>query len=232
MIHNPFMDDVYSRVDALLKMRGLSWADLARATGYTEQRMNNWKRRGVPTTAYKALAGALRVSLDSLVLSDVIDMPSQASATLTPFARFTLPKEAQYAGLTSLRGIEVVGTARMSEDGSFDLLEGAQGVVEGYSSDPQARAYRIKGDVLFPSVRDGQFIIVEPEGNCVLGEWVVLILLDGRKLIREYLIDKPDSIVVASINGGARETIDREQIVSLFPVAGVMAASKWRPAGT
>lgn len=232
MIHNPFMDDVYTRVDKMLKDRGLNWADLERMTGLTQQRTNNWKRRGVPTTAYKVLAKALRVSIDSLVLSHADDDHGGMAATLTPFVRFTLPKEAQYAGLTSLRGIEVVGTARMSEDGSFDLLDGAQGVVEGYSSDPQARAYRIKGDILFPSIRDGQFIIVEPEGRCVLGEWVVLILLDGRKLIRELLIDRPDSIGVASINGGQRETIDREQIVSLFPVAGVMAASKWRPAGT
>lgn len=44
-----------------------SWADLARALETTEQRLNNWKRRGVPPAQYAAIAAILGWSVDRLI---------------------------------------------------------------------------------------------------------------------------------------------------------------------
>lgn len=44
-----------------------SWADLARALETTEQRVNNWKRRGVPPAQYAAVAGILGWTVDRLI---------------------------------------------------------------------------------------------------------------------------------------------------------------------
>ena len=44
-----------------------TWADLARALETSEQRINNWKRRGVPPAQYAAIATVLGWSVDRLI---------------------------------------------------------------------------------------------------------------------------------------------------------------------
>lgn len=65
---------------------------------------------------------------------------------------------------------------------------------------------------------------------CVPGEYVVIALTDGRKMVKELVIERPSEIVVESVNGNHRVTIDRGEIERMHPVAAVVAASKWRPA--
>ena len=50
-----------------------SWAELARTLNTSEQRLNNWKRRGVPPAQYAAIAAALGWSVDLLL--GVADIP-------------------------------------------------------------------------------------------------------------------------------------------------------------
>ena len=44
-----------------------TWADLARTLETSEQRVNNWKRRGVPPAQYAAIAAVLGWSVDRLI---------------------------------------------------------------------------------------------------------------------------------------------------------------------
>lgn len=66
-------DPVWHRLDQELAARRDrhhlpgSWADLARALETTEQRVNNWKRRGVPAAQYAPLAALLGWSVDHLL---------------------------------------------------------------------------------------------------------------------------------------------------------------------
>lgn len=61
------MPIVWDRVDAELARRGLTWADLGRRIEATDQRMNNWRRRGVPAKEHKAIATALGMTVDQLL---------------------------------------------------------------------------------------------------------------------------------------------------------------------
>ena len=143
-------------------------------------------------------------------------------------------QEIDYAGRPKVtRGVPVVGTARMGDDGFYEEISSAPGAgdgfVEGYSSDPNAYALRVRGDSMFPTIRDGQFVVVEPNGRCVPGECVSICLVDGRRMVKELLLERSDSITVVSVNGGARLTLERAQIEHMHPVSAVIAASKWQP---
>lgn len=67
-------DPVWNRIDEELSSRRThrlfpgSWADLARVLETSEQRLNNWKRRGVPAAQYAPVAGALGWSVDQLII--------------------------------------------------------------------------------------------------------------------------------------------------------------------
>lgn len=76
------MRAVWDRVDAELIRRGQTWAQLGREIGATDQRMNNWKRRGVPASQYQAIATALGWKVDDLIGDDPPPNPVPTSGGL------------------------------------------------------------------------------------------------------------------------------------------------------
>lgn len=133
----------------------------------------------------------------------------------------------------TMRRVPVVGTARLGENGYYEELQHPPGFgdgwVDGYSADPNAYALRVKGDSMHPAIRHGSFVVVEPNGACVPGEYVVILMRDGRKMVKELVIERPGEIVVESVNGNRRLTFEKVEIDRMHAVAAVVAPSKWRP---
>ncbi len=77
--HDPAFGD---RLDALLKARGLSWADLARLTGLSRAGLSRWKLGETAPTweSVQLVAKALGLPLDALA-SPTLALPA---ATPTP----------------------------------------------------------------------------------------------------------------------------------------------------
>ena len=93
-----------------------------------------------------------------------------------------------------------------------------------------AGTVRVKGDSMHPAIRHGWLVVVEPNGRCVIGEYVALQLRCGRKMVKELVIERHDEVVVESVNGNQRRTIDRADIESMCPVGAIVLPSKWRAA--
>lgn len=53
--------ELIERIHARLDHLGWGWADLARAMGLTEQRVNNWRTRGVPARELRNVELALKL---------------------------------------------------------------------------------------------------------------------------------------------------------------------------
>jgi hypothetical protein len=88
LLHSSFMEDlVWTRIDDELTVRRKrhlvpgSWADLARALETTEQRVNNWKRRGVPSAQYVEIATILGWSVDRLL---GLEEPAEGASSQPP----------------------------------------------------------------------------------------------------------------------------------------------------
>lgn len=130
------------------------------------------------------------------------------------------------------RRTPVVGTAKMGDGGYYEALDyptgQGDGWVDSYSPDPNAYALRVKGDSMHPAIRHGSFVVVEPNGRCVPGEFVAIVLRDGRKMVKELVIEREQEIVIESVNGNQRQTLERSEIEKMHPIAAVVAASRWR----
>jgi len=61
------MDEAYKRAAERLEERNQLWADLARALGYTDQRVSNWRARGIPRHELAKVANFLGVTTDWLL---------------------------------------------------------------------------------------------------------------------------------------------------------------------
>lgn len=93
----------------------------------------------------------------------------------------------------------------------------------------QAYGLQVKGDSMHPAIRRGSVIVAEPGRGCVPGEYVVLVLADGRTMVRELVTDGPEEIVVQPVNGGEHMTVEKANVEQMHPVGTIVAASKWLP---
>src|SRR5690606_15695783 len=50
-----------------------------------------------------------------------------------------------------------------------------------------AYALRVRGDSMHPAIRNGSFVVAEPGRACVPGEYVVLVLTTGQKMVKELV---------------------------------------------
>lgn len=131
------------------------------------------------------------------------------------------------------RFVPVVGTAKMGNDGYYEEISSVVGAGDGHieiaTEDPNAYGLRVRGQSMFPAIRDGWYVLVEPNGTPQTGEYVLLKLRDGRKMVKELLVRRAASIEVLSVNTQERLTFDLAEIEAIHAVAAVVSSSKWRP---
>ncbi|CAB3857194.1 hypothetical protein LMG3410_02090 [Achromobacter aegrifaciens] len=126
--------------------------------------------------------------------------------------------------------IHVIGYARLGENGWYEEVHtrGADGFVEAHSSDPDAYALRVRGDSMFPAIRDGWYVVVEPNSCPASGEYVAIALQDGRKMVKEFLFQGADAYTVQSVNGGTRLTLPLKDVEQAHAIGSVLMPSKYR----
>jgi hypothetical protein len=60
-------ESMYERVAFVLGLQSQNWTWLAKKMNYSEQRVSNWKNRGIPMTQLIEIAACLNVSMDWLM---------------------------------------------------------------------------------------------------------------------------------------------------------------------
>lgn len=130
-------------------------------------------------------------------------------------------------------GVPVVGTAKLGEDGYYEEISSIPGAGDGHIEialdDPNAYGLRVRGQSMFPAIRDGWFVLVKPNSTPREGEFVLLKLRDGRKMVKEFLFRRADSVEVMSVNGGERLTFELADLEGMHAVGAVVSPSQWRP---
>jgi phage repressor protein C with HTH and peptisase S24 domain len=197
----------------LAKLAGMSQSTLAEAE-YTAQ--------GSSFTAQ--LAQACKVRAEWLASGDGprTDPPAEP--------------QPEYAGTRSgVRRVSIVGTARLAEgeEGFYDEISSVPGAGDGHidiaTADPNAYGLRVRGNSMTPAIRDGWYVLIEPNAQPAVGEYVLVKLRNGQKMVKELLYRRLDSIEVLSVNSGQRRTIYTDELESIQAVAAVVSPSKWKP---
>lgn len=131
------------------------------------------------------------------------------------------------------RRIPVVGIAQLGENGYYDELEfpvgHGDGFLQHHSRDTQAYALKVRGDSMTPAIRNGWYVLVEPNSLPRPGEYVALMLADGRKMAKELLFQHRDGgVEVMSVNGSHRLSFAASQVEKIHPIVGVFPPSQVR----
>lgn len=203
-----------------------SW--LAKTAGVTRASVTTWLKSddcNLTSENLAAVARALQVRQEWLQYGE---MPMRRG-TVLGFE----PPELVYAGVTPVNSkLPIVGTAQMGENGYYEQLSSSSSYGDGYlihfTGDPDAYCLKVKGDSMSPAIRDGWFVVVEPNGQPHNGEPALVQLKDGRKMVKEFLFKKADSIELMSVNGERRLSLDLSEVESVFPISAILPPSRKR----
>lgn len=66
-VNNLCMNEILKRVEHMLSERGWTWAEFARALNTSDQRVYNWRKRGIPKSEADRIANILECSIDWLL---------------------------------------------------------------------------------------------------------------------------------------------------------------------
>lgn len=131
--------------------------------------------------------------------------------------------------------VPVIGTLEMGDESMFELrslVDGKPiGHVPAFSDQGGTYAVQVFGDNLYPAVRHGACLVVDPHAVAVEGELALLETMDGYYLICELVAARSDTITVMPANGGQRKTFARATIAACMPVCGVIPSHRFQPAG-
>lgn len=136
--------------------------------------------------------------------------------------------------ITNWKPIPVLGMAQLGDNGHWSDLEYPVGHGDGYvdfpSRDPDAYALRCVGDSMRPRIRDGEFVIIEPNHEPEPGDDVLVKSIDGRVMVKTFLYKRAGRIHLVSINEAHPSVaIAQEEIEKMHYVVAYTRASMWRP---
>lgn len=123
--------------------------------------------------------------------------------------------------------VPIVGHVQAGDDGYLVELEyptgHGDGVLMHYSKDLNAYAVRVKGDSMRPRIKPGEFIVCEPNRAPYPGDDVVVKLLDGRRMVKEYQWQRDGDICFGSINADHPPIVVSESMIdAIHYVAAIM----------
>lgn len=129
------------------------------------------------------------------------------------------------------RWVPVRVYSRMNAEGFFTETKQDGTVNEGYipSLTASSSAYAIKatGGSMHPAVRDGWFVVCDPESQLVATEYVQVKLRSGMMLIREFIHKTNDMVILQNVSTGSRETLESIDVESITAIIDIVPPSRF-----
>lgn len=151
--------------------------------------------------------------------------------------KFPAPDEVvEFEDGPSLSGFSsppVVGRAIMGVNGFYEEIDYPVGHGDGYvdapTADPNAYALRVVGDSMSPAIKNGWYVVCEPNREAHVGDYVLVKTTDGRSMVKELRSMKKDGVVLSSVNNGYEDiTLTWGQIDKMHAVPIIVSPSKHR----
>lgn len=206
------------RVKEAREYRGVTQGELATKIGWTQQALSTMENRDSKKSAYAAqIAAALNVDINWLMSGDGL---------------MTVAESAAKSPKRHIKYVPVKGTAQMGDKGFWTELDyiggGGDGYLEVNNASEDAYVIRAVGDSMFPAIRSGWYIVFDPSAEVCSGEYVHLVLKDGRNMVKEYVSCQHGIVNLISVNGMERMSFNCSEIDVLNPFVEIQPPSRLR----
>jgi transcriptional regulator with XRE-family HTH domain len=209
-------------VRTLRERRGLSQEELGRRIGISKAAISSieiGRTKSLRGSTLTGLARELGVNPDELTGKKF-------------HRRDELPYiQPRGSNVTTIRRIAVLGTASADASGIWLALgpERTGGFILHESTDPDVYSVRITGDAYHPRIKSGEFVVCEPGHEVGPGDEVLVKLLSGASLVREFAFERDGVIAFNGINNGtSRRSIPASEIEFMHYVSAICKPSRYR----
>lgn len=220
------MSTLIERIQTILDETGAEQNDLAKAAGVTKGTVAQWLSGQIKSMKLEYAVGIQgRFGYNPVWL--VLGKGKKKSADIKHQDEFNpIP-------LPERKHIPVVGMAQLGDNGFWADIEYPVGHGDGYldfpSQDKDAYGLRCKGDSMMPRIRDGEFVVVEPNRPVEPGDEVLVKSTDGRVMVKIFLYSRLGRCHFMSVNQEhAPVIITAEDIEKMHYVAAIVKQSMWR----
>lgn len=128
----------------------------------------------------------------------------------------------------ALTRVPVIASAEASRDGDLKTMrETSKKQFFSFPASAEAYALRIRGDNLRPRIKNGEYLIVDPEQEAQPGDDVIITLKRTVLMMREYLYRRDDEYVFGPVQGsGQMLTMPRSKVATLHAIIAILPRSK------
>lgn len=242
------MNTLGLRIKQLRKAKGMSQQALALACGWESQsRIGNYEKgtRQPNLEDMEKIAQALGVTLPDLVagrdrselekLPDVLQGRVRSEDSLvTSWGRSSDKGQpvSSCVGWAKQGAVPVAGNAQLSNEGYFEAIDLQAGKGDGYlkihSDDPDAFGLRVLGDSLLPRIKNGEFVLIEPNKSFVSGDEVMVRTTSGRTMIKEFIYLRDGMYRLDNVNAEhATIHIAESEVQEIHLVGGILKSSRF-----
>ncbi|UXC37163.1 S24 family peptidase [Cupriavidus gilardii] len=220
-------ESLAKRVRFMLQRIEIPPAELAEVLGAPETDIDEWLAGTRKPSLAQATAIQERYQVNSVWLLTGKGQPSPTIAYSDDWNPIPIPQSAY-------RRIPVRAMAKLGDNGHFCDLEYPVGHGDGYlhffSTDPDAYGLRCVGDSMEPRIKDGEFVVIEPNQSVSSGDEVLVRSKDGRVMIKILGYSRDGYTHLLSVNQSHKTIkIPVGEIEELSYVAAIVKASAWRP---
>lgn len=222
----------------------MSQQELAFACGWESQsRIGNYERglRQPNLQDLKKLSDALKVPFADLVAGAATQINQELISK--DASLYTRERPARYevtdnrdiagtAGWAKEGRVPVVGNAQLGNEGYFEALDFPPGHGDGYlnihSDDPDAYGLKVTGDSMIPRIKNGEFVLIEPNKNYYSGDEVMVRTSSGRTMIKEFIYLRDGMYRLDSVNAEhAPIHIAESEVMEIHLVGGILKSSRF-----
>jgi len=242
------MNTLGQRIKQLRKAKGLSQQALAFACGWESQsRIGNYEKgtRQPNLDDLEKLAHVLGISLPDLLAG----RDRSELETLPDDIQGRIRAEDRQVGnwgrsgdmdqsITSSVGwakkgvVPVAGNAHLGKEGYFEVAEfppeQRKGCIKIHSDDPDAFGLRVMGDSLLPRIKNGEFVLIEPNKPFLSGDEVMVRTKSGQTMIREFIYLRDGMYRLDSLNAEPVPLhIAQSDVEEIYLVGGILKSSRF-----
>ncbi|UOH20441.1 S24 family peptidase [Acinetobacter sp. NyZ410] len=128
------------------------------------------------------------------------------------------------------RWVPVKAYSKMGMDGFFTDMgydgNGGDGYVPTHSAGEKAYGIKGTGDSMYPAIRNGWYVVCDPDAELTPTEFVQVCLKDGRCTIKEFIGINNNVLNLLAVNGGDRLTFDMDEVESITAITDIVPPSQ------
>lgn len=128
------------------------------------------------------------------------------------------------------RYVPVKAYSKMGMDGYFTDMgydgNAGDGYVPTHSAGPRAYGIKGTGDSMFPAIRNGWYVVCDPDAEPVQNEFVQVCLKDGRCTIKEFVGINGGVLSLLAVNGGERFFFEMDEVESITAITDIVPPSQ------